>query len=117
MERELMKIKKLFKNIVVEDIVGSKDCEITGICSHSKSVAPGNLFIARQGKYIEEAVAAGAVAVLTDRSRNSEKLLSRATSTSFFRRLYRNKWQNHWDLFNQTPFGSFRSALRRDWND
>jgi UDP-N-acetylmuramoyl-L-alanyl-D-glutamate--2,6-diaminopimelate ligase len=54
------------------EIKGSKEIEITGITSHSKSVAPGNLFIAKRGKthdgaaFIPDAVAAGASAVLTD---------------------------------------------------
>lgn len=67
-----MKLKKLFKEISNIHIKGSKDLEITGICSNSKLVAPGNLFIARKGRaedgmlYIPEAVEAGAVAVLTD---------------------------------------------------
>jgi len=67
-----MKLKKLFKDIPVEEIKGSKEIEITGICAHSKWVAPGNLFIAKKGikrdggLYIAEAIAAGAVAVLTD---------------------------------------------------
>lgn len=45
------------------------DVEITGICSDSKRVAPGNLFIAKKGltrdgaEFIPEAIAAGAVAV------------------------------------------------------
>lgn len=67
-----MKLKKLLKDISNIQIKGSKDPEITGICSNSKLVAPGNLFIARRGRaedgvfYIPEAVAAGAVAILTD---------------------------------------------------
>jgi UDP-N-acetylmuramoyl-L-alanyl-D-glutamate--2,6-diaminopimelate ligase len=67
-----MKIKQLFKDIPVQKIVGSKEVEVTGVCSNSKCVAPGNLFIALRGinshgsKFIPEAVASGAVAVLTD---------------------------------------------------
>lgn len=67
-----MKLKKLFKDIDKAQIKGSKELIITGICSNSKLVAPGNLFIAKKGfkddgaKYISEALAAGAVAVLTD---------------------------------------------------
>ncbi len=46
--------------------------EITGICANSKTVAPGNLFIAKKGltndgaRFIPDAIAAGAVAILTD---------------------------------------------------
>lgn len=67
-----MKLKKLIKEIPNTVIKGSKELEITGICANSKLVAPGNLFIARKGRaddgmrYIPEAVAAGAAAVLTD---------------------------------------------------
>jgi UDP-N-acetylmuramoyl-L-alanyl-D-glutamate--2,6-diaminopimelate ligase len=67
-----MKLKKLFKNIKYKEIKGSKEVEINGICSDSRCVAPGNLFIARKGMledgtdYIEEALSAGAVAVVTD---------------------------------------------------
>lgn len=67
-----MKLKKLFKDIKLAQIKGAKDPEITGVCSNSKLLAPGNLFIAKKGMvddgagYINEAVAAGAAAVLTD---------------------------------------------------
>jgi UDP-N-acetylmuramoyl-L-alanyl-D-glutamate--2,6-diaminopimelate ligase len=67
-----MKLKKLFKDIPVKDIKGSKDVEITGLCNNSKLVSPGNLFVARKGRsddgaqYIPEAIEAGAAAVLTD---------------------------------------------------
>lgn len=67
-----MKLRKLLLDIPVQQIKGSKDLEITGVCANSKLVAPGNLFIARKGKandgslYIPEAVSAGAVAILTD---------------------------------------------------
>lgn len=69
---ERVKLKKLLKNIPIEAVKGSKDVEITGLTSHSKRVAPGNLFVAKKGltcdgaKFIPEAVAAGAVAILTD---------------------------------------------------
>ncbi len=69
---ERIKIKKLLKNIPVQAIRGSKDVDITGLCSNSKLVAPGNLFIAKKGlthdgaRFIPDAVAAGASAILTD---------------------------------------------------
>src|SRR4051812_26254678 len=68
----LMKLKKLLKDIPLKQIKGFKDVEVTGLCANSKLVAPGNLFIAKQGflddgnRYIPEAIAAGAAAVLTD---------------------------------------------------
>ncbi len=67
-----MKLKKLIKDIPVTEIKGSKEVEITGVCANSKLIAPGNLFIARKGRiedgarFIPEAVAAGAAAILTD---------------------------------------------------
>ena len=44
-----MKLKSLFKNIQVQQIKGSVNLDITGLCSDSKRIAPGNLFIARKG--------------------------------------------------------------------
>jgi UDP-N-acetylmuramoyl-L-alanyl-D-glutamate--2,6-diaminopimelate ligase len=67
-----MKLKKLFKDIAVDEIRGSKEVEITGIFSNSKLVSPGSLFIAKKGlnvdgaKFIPDAIAAGAVAILSD---------------------------------------------------
>lgn len=67
-----MKLRKLLKDIPFQKFKGSKDIEITGVCANSKLVAPGNLFIARKGQvidgvqYIPEAIAAGAVAVVSD---------------------------------------------------
>lgn len=67
-----MKLKKILKEIPVKDVKGSKEIEITGVCSNSQLVAPGNLFVARKGRaengayYIPEAIAAGASAILSD---------------------------------------------------
>jgi UDP-N-acetylmuramoyl-L-alanyl-D-glutamate--2,6-diaminopimelate ligase len=67
-----VQLKKLLKNIPVKAIRGSKDIEILGLCSNSKLIAPGDLFIAKKGltydgaRFIPDAIAAGAVAVLTD---------------------------------------------------
>lgn len=67
-----MKLKKLLKEIPVRAIKGPKDVEVTGVCANSKLVAPGNLFVAKKGReydgarFIPQAVAAGAVAILTD---------------------------------------------------
>jgi UDP-N-acetylmuramoyl-L-alanyl-D-glutamate--2,6-diaminopimelate ligase len=68
----MMKLKKLLKDIPDLQIKGPKEIEISGICSHSKLVSPGNLFIAKKGrtvegvKYIPEAIQGGAAAILTD---------------------------------------------------
>lgn len=67
-----MKLKKLIKDLPLKEIKGSKDVEITGLSSNSKLVCPGHLFVAKRGhlddgaKYIPEAVASGAHAILTD---------------------------------------------------
>lgn len=69
---ERIKLKKLLKRLKLKPFKGGKEVEITGICANSKLVAPGNLFIAKKGlshdgaEFIPEAIAAGAVAVLTD---------------------------------------------------
>jgi UDP-N-acetylmuramoyl-L-alanyl-D-glutamate--2,6-diaminopimelate ligase len=63
-----MKLKILLKGISSVEVKGSKEVEITGISSDSRTLAPGHLFIAKKGgaQFIEQAVASGAVAVLTD---------------------------------------------------
>lgn len=67
-----MKLRKLIKDLPLKAFKGSKEVEITGICANSKVVVPGNLFVARKGRaddgsqYIPEAIAGGAVAILTD---------------------------------------------------
>lgn len=67
-----MKLKRLLSNFPDIKIRGPKDVEITGVCSDSRVVAPGNLFIARKGlkhdgsRYVASAVNSGAAAILTD---------------------------------------------------
>jgi len=67
-----MKLKRLLKNISCIDVRGSKEIEITGLSCNSKTVVPGNLFIAKRGlsaqgaQFIDEAIDAGALAILTD---------------------------------------------------
>lgn len=71
MERPV-KIKQLFKDIDKIEIKGNRDAEITGLSSDSRTVAPGNLFIAKKGvsldgtQFIGNAIEAGASAILTD---------------------------------------------------
>lgn len=66
-----MKLKKLLKEIPLEFCRGNKEVIITGLSENSKTVAPGNLFIAKKrcleegAKYIEEAISAGAHAILS----------------------------------------------------
>lgn len=67
-----MKLQTLFKNLPVQSTQGAKEVVITGISSHSKFIAPGNLFIAKKGakydgsSFIKEAISAGAAAILTE---------------------------------------------------
>lgn len=66
-----IKLRQLIHELDIE-VKGKKDIEISGVCSHSRQVAPGDLFFALKGDkidgslFIEEALRAGAVAVLTD---------------------------------------------------
>lgn len=67
-----MKLRVLFKEVDGLTWKGSKETVITSITANSKAVAPGALFIVKRGKsgdghrFIPEAVAAGATALLTD---------------------------------------------------
>lgn len=69
----MIKLKDLVKNLKFQQIKGSKDVLVTGISANSKQVASGNIFIAKKGitthgaKYIPEAIAAGAIAIVTDK--------------------------------------------------
>ncbi len=65
-----MKLKKLIQGCSLE-VKGSKEIEISGLCSDSRRTAPGNLFIAKKGgafdgnEFIAQAIDSGASAVLT----------------------------------------------------
>lgn len=72
-----MKLKSLLKELparLLASLVvkGSKEIEITGLSAHSRYIAPGHLFVAKQGAaydghlYILDALQAGASAILTD---------------------------------------------------
>lgn len=70
---ETMQLKKLIKFLPSNCVIrGPKNVEVTGICAHSRFVAPGNLFVARKGlschgsQFIPQAVDAGASVILTD---------------------------------------------------
>ncbi len=77
-----MKLKKLIDGIPFDAIKGSKEIEITGISSDSRTVAFGNLFIAKKGdkhhggEFVSQAVQNGAAAVVCDLY---HPLLSKAT--------------------------------------
>jgi UDP-N-acetylmuramoyl-L-alanyl-D-glutamate--2,6-diaminopimelate ligase len=67
-----MKLKKLIQGIDFSCVKGSKEIDISGICSDSRRVSVNNLFIAKRGcdfdgnQYIPQAIESGASAVLTD---------------------------------------------------
>lgn len=68
---ECVKLKYLLKDLPVT-VKGSKEIEVTGVTANSKQVQPGHLFLAKKGmthdgsKFIPDAIAAGAVAIVTD---------------------------------------------------
>ncbi len=67
-----LKLKQLIKGLEFGEVRGSKEVEITGISADSRTVAPGNLFIAKKGgvydgaQFIQQAIGAGASAIVTD---------------------------------------------------
>lgn len=67
-----MKLRKLVQGLDFKEIKGSKEIEISGISSDSRTVFVGNLFIAKQGEKVDasglipQAIENGAVAVLCD---------------------------------------------------
>jgi len=69
---EKMKLKKLLKNIANCTTKGSLEIVITGVSANSKTISPGNLFIAKKGqtydgtKYVSEAIERGCQVILTD---------------------------------------------------
>jgi UDP-N-acetylmuramoyl-L-alanyl-D-glutamate--2,6-diaminopimelate ligase len=68
----MVKLKKLLSSMIDVVVFGSKEIEITGLSANSKTIAPGNLFVAKKGlrsdgaQFIGEAINAGASAVLSD---------------------------------------------------
>ena len=73
-----MKLKQLLKGIEAGEVKGSKEIEITGIASDSRTVAPGNLFLAKKGdthdgtQFIPQALSAGAAAIGDQREDDDE---------------------------------------------
>lgn len=66
-----MKLKQLIEGIPFTKVHGSKEKEILGISSDSRTIGPGFLFVARRGKkndgslFASKAVEAGAIAMVT----------------------------------------------------
>lgn len=83
-----MKLKKILNFLPISLYKGNKELEITGISSYSKVVHPGNLFIAKKGHtedgagYVEEAVANGAVAILSELPNPFLKNVAQLTCTN-----------------------------------
>ena len=67
-----MNWKELTSEITAEGATGSSDAPITGIEYDSRRVRPGSVFVAMKGgstdgnKYIDKAIAAGALGIITD---------------------------------------------------
>ena len=67
-----MKLSEVLKKVKPLEIVNGADVEITGVCTDSRKVKPGNLFVAVRGTqvdghdFIAAAVSLGAAAVLMD---------------------------------------------------
>ena len=68
----MTKLKSLLKDLPNVVVKGSKDVTISGLTSHSKRVAPGDLYFAKKGRsahgaeFIKDAVLSGAKAIVTD---------------------------------------------------
>ena len=76
-------LKNILKKVDVLEIIGSENINVSSICFDSRKVKKGSLFIAISGtqvdghNFIENAVASGAVAII------SEKFPSELTTISF----------------------------------
>ncbi len=103
-----MRLKELIRGFPELKVMGSKEVEITGIAADSRIVSPGNLFIAKKGsvsdgtEFIAQAVAAGAVAILTPIYnpflKQTQILCERpeAWGAKFAARYYRNPSRDLW---------------------
>ena len=67
-----MKLSKIISALAIEEIQGPADVDITAVCSDSRKVVPGALFVAVRGyasdghAYIPQALEKGAVAVICE---------------------------------------------------
>lgn len=73
-----MKLKDLLQDVSRSEVFADDDMEIAGIAHDSREVEPGFLFVAMKGEiadgnaFIDEAVTAGAVAVLSERQHRKD---------------------------------------------
>ncbi len=71
-----MKLLQLLQNVCYKEIIGNADVEISGLCADSRKVTDGDLFFCYEGEqndshlFIDEAVKAGAAAVICERDLN-----------------------------------------------
>ena len=71
-----MKLLQLLQNVGYKEIIGNADVEISGLCADSRKVTDGDLFFCYEGGqndshlFIDEAVKAGAAAVICERDLN-----------------------------------------------
>src|ERR1017187_5923499 len=76
-----MNWKELTEEITAEGATGNSDAAITGIEYDSRRVRPGSVFVAMKGgstdgnKYLDKAIAAGALGVITDSAPTFDHLL------------------------------------------
>lgn len=68
-----MKLRELFREAEIIDIVGSLDADIKGICCDSRICKEGHVFFAISGfeqdghQYIDQAIENGAVAIVRNK--------------------------------------------------
>ena len=82
-------LSKLVNLLIEKRIQGRTDLTITDITADSRKVVPGSLFIALRGakvdghKYLEDAIKAGAVAVLVDNVPNERIELAKKFAAKY----------------------------------